>query len=71
MAEAASTQAMGTMDPAHLDPVALHVHHENTHRVEDVRLIHKSTHTFCGFGGVKAIWGEFLPLKRARCGVFF
>lgn len=32
VAEAASTQAVGTMDPAHLDPMAPHVHHENTQR---------------------------------------
>jgi len=45
-AEAASTQAVGTTGPAHLDPVASHVHHRNTPRGEDVRLIHESTHTF-------------------------
>lgn len=30
MAEAASTQAVGTVGPAHLDPVAPHVHQKNT-----------------------------------------
>lgn len=39
-AEAASTQAVGTTDPAHLDPVAPHVHHENTRSGEDMWLIH-------------------------------
>lgn len=31
-AEAASTQPVGTTDPAHLDPVAPHVRHKNTRR---------------------------------------
>lgn len=44
-AEAASTLAVGTTDPAHLDPVALHVHRRNTRRGEDARVIHESTHT--------------------------
>lgn len=37
---AASTQAVGTADPAHIDPVAPHVHHENTRSAEDMQLIH-------------------------------
>ena len=44
-AETASTLAVGTTDPAHLDPVAPHVHHRNTRRGEDARVIQESAHT--------------------------
>lgn len=38
-AAAASTQAVGTTDPTHLDPLAVHVYHDNTCKSEDTRLI--------------------------------
>ncbi|KAF3849849.1 hypothetical protein F7725_019568 [Dissostichus mawsoni] len=41
-AEAASAQAVGTEDPAHLDPVAPHVHHQNTQRLKRRRQLKQS-----------------------------